>query len=340
MKKILPVLLTVCLIAIGRTGVAQQTTRLDSLFAKGDTTAVMDSLMAGFDAFMDSLSAPTSFASASLGMGNRTFSIKNNSLNTQETSRQLSFTPTLGYYHKSGLGISATGFMANLGGSFHFYQYAVTPSYDYISNRFSAGISYTRYLGKDTATLNASPYDNDLYAYVYLRRNTWRFGVAAGFASGSFNDNITYSDSVYKFITLLQRYGWVHYSKTIASQNHIKDYSFSASVRKDFEWLGVFTKRDNITASITAYLVTGMSKIKTNTNINYATKRLALAKFNRSYNDVDGNDFQVQSAALSLSLFYTIGKFNVQPVWFMDYYFPDAEKKFNQVFSLTFAYSL
>lgn len=337
-KATLWLIFIVCLSAENRTAFAQQT-RLDSLFAKSDTTAVMDSLMEGFDAYMDSLAQPKSFASLSIGVGNRSFSIKNNSLNTQETSRQLSFTPTLAYYHKSGLGISATGFLANLGNSFHFYQYAVTPSYDYIGDKFSAGVSYTRYFGKDTATLNASPYDNDFYAYFNLRRNTWRFGVSAGYATGSFHDKITYSDSVYRYITLLQRYEWVRINKTIESHNHIKDYSFSASVRKDVEWDGLLTKQDNLMLSFTGYLVTGMSKIKTNTNINYATRKVLLAKFNRSYNSVDGNDFQVQSAALSVSLFYTIGNFNIQPIWFMDYYFPDTEKKFNQVFSLTFAYS-
>jgi hypothetical protein len=338
-KAILTVLFIGILLIMSQMGFAQRN-RLDSLFAKGDTTAVMDSLMMGFDAFLDSLAQPKSFFSASVGMGNRTFSIKNNSLNTQEaTTRQLSFSPTLGYYHKSGLGISATGFLANLGNSFHFYQYAITPSYDYISQKLSAGISYTRYLGKDTATLNASPYDNDVYGYLNIHHNNWRYGIAAGFATGNFNDKLSYSDSVYRYINLLQRYGWVHITKTIESTNRIKDFSLSASLRKDFEWYGVLTKKDNITVSITTYLVTGISRIKTSTNINYATKRLTLSKFNRSYSSADGNGFQLQSAALSASIFYTIGKFNLQPIWFMDYYFQDTDKKFSQVFSFAFAYN-
>ena len=273
-------------------------------------------------------------------MGNRTFSIKNNSLNAQEaTTRTLSITPTLGYYHKSGLGLSATGFLANLGNSFHFYQYAVTPSYDYISHKFSAGISYTRYFGKDTATLNSSPYDNDVYAYFNLHRNTWRYGIAVGYATGNFKDKVSYADSVYRFSVLLQRYQWIRATKTIESSNHIKDFSLSASVRKDFEWFEVFSKKDNITASITGYIITGASKIKTSTNVAYAAKKLTLAKFKRSYSSADGNGFQLQSAALSMSLFYSIGKFNILPIWYMDYYFQDTEQKFSQVFSLTFAYN-
>ena len=342
-KAILPIVFVVAgLLLLHPQTNAQHSSRLDSLFAKSDTTAVMDSLMQGFDAFLDSLSQPKSFFSVMAGIGNRSFSIKNNSLNTQEsTTRQFSFTPTLAYYHKKGLGISATGFLANLGGSFHFYQYAITPSYDYISHKIAAGVSYTRYFGKDTTTINASPYENDLYAYFNIHHKNWRYGIAAGYATGFFNDKLSYSDSVYRYSNILQRYVWLHVTKTIASENYLKDFSLSASLRRDFEWMNVFRKDDNITASITTYLVTGYARINSNTNINYATKRkLTLAKFRRSYSSADGNNFQVQSLALSASIFYTIGKFNVQPVWFMDYYFPDTDKKFSQVFSLTFAFNL
>ncbi|MEO6314085.1 MAG: hypothetical protein ABIU63_12555 [Chitinophagaceae bacterium] len=340
MKKIIRIVVIAgCLVAARHIGFAQSG-KLDTLFLKGDTTAVMDSLMSGFDAYLDSMLQEKSFLSASVGVGNRTFSIKNNSLNTQETSHQLSFTPTLAYYHKSGLGLSATGFLANPGNGFHFYQYAVTPSYDYISTSVSTGISYTRYFGKDTAMLNASPYENDLYGYVNLHHKSWRYGIAAGYATGSFNDKITYEDSVYRYSNLLQRYGWVHIRKTIESQNHIKDFSLSASVRRDFSLDGLFTKNDNCTISLTGYLVSGVSKIKTNTNINYATKKIALSKFKRSYDSADGNDFQVQSVALAASIFYTIGKFNIQPLWYMDYYLQDTEQRFSQVFALTLSFSL
>ncbi|MFT3933793.1 MAG: hypothetical protein QM726_09280 [Chitinophagaceae bacterium] len=339
MKKAIRIVLLFSSILLSAWQGNAQHNKLDSLFAKGDTTAVMDSLMIGFDAFLDSLTAPKSFFTASVGMGNKSFSIKNNSLNTQETSHQLSLTPNIGYYHKGGLGISATGFLANVAGGFHFYQYAITPSYDYISHKIAAGISYTRYFGKDTATLNSTPYDNDLFAYFNLRSGHWRYGISAGYATGNFDDKLTYTDSIYRYIILQQRYGWTTYSKTVESHNHIKDYSLSGSVRRDFEWDGLLHKKDNAVLNLTAYLVTGMSRIKTNTNVSYATKKLTLSKFKKSYSDADGNNFQLQSAAVSASLFYTIGKFNILPVWFMDYYFQDTDQKFTQVFSLTFAYN-
>jgi hypothetical protein len=299
MKKIVPILLLlVCLLVLQRSAHAQEKTKLDSIFSATDSTKAMDSIMEELNAFIDSLTQPQSFFSASIGMGNRSFSIKNNSLNTQESSKQISFTPNLAYYHKSGLGISATGFLANLNSRIRFYQYAATPSYDYIGRKIAAGISYTRYFGKDTATIDASPYDNDFYAYCNLRRKTWRFGIAAGYATGHFNDKLSYSDSVYRFSNLLQRYVWVHITKTIESNTAIKDFSLSASVRKDFEWNAVLSKKDNITASVTAYLVSGASRLNTDANLSVLRKKLVLAKFKRSYSSADGNSFQLQSGHL------------------------------------------
>lgn len=341
MTKLLLVITTVVAFTFATKSGFAQKSKIDSLFAKGDTTAVMDSLMNGFDAFLDSALQVKSFFLLSAGVGNRTFSIKNNSLNTQESQTdRLSFTPAIGYYHKSGLGISVTGFVSTLHNKLDFYQYAITPSYDYISEKISAGISYTRYMGKDTAILNTSPYQNDLYGYFNIHHKTWQYGIAAGYATGSFSDKLSYKDSLLRFSTVLQRYQWIYYQKMVNSTNKIKDLSLSISVRKDFEWNRLFSKSDNLMLTFSSYIVGGASRIKSSTNINFKTEKITLARFRRSYQNIDGNDFQVQSAALSASLYYTFGKFSLMPVWFMDYYFPDSDKKLNQVFSLALGYRL
>jgi hypothetical protein len=87
--------------------------------------------------------------------------------------------------------------------------------------------------------------------------------------------------------------------------------------------------------TITAYLVAGASRINTNSNVSYDARRLGLGRFKRTYDTRDGTGLQLQSTALTFSIFYTIGKFNVQPIWFIDYYFPETTKKVNQVFSVT-----
>ncbi len=338
MKHPIALVMMVAIMACTQQGFAQQPGRDSAATVAKDSTAIIDSLMKDFEKMVDELVAPKSFFAAGLGLGNRSFSVRNNSLNTQEaTTSQLSVTPYAGYYHKSGLGLTvmgyATGFPDKTVG---MYQYAITPSYDYTSRRVAAGISYTRYFGKDTALLSTSPYDNDAYAYVSLIRKKWRFGLAAGYATGNFSDKLHYEDSIHRLNAVLQRFEWVHYDVTINSKNKIRDFSLSLNVRRDFQWYNVLTKEDNITFSIVSYLVGGSSHMHTtvNSNINLNFSKITLDRFRRSYKNDNGNQFQLQSAALSFSLYYAIGKFSINPIWFMDYYFPDASKKYSQVFSL------
>jgi len=336
---IAPAIMALVMVCAQQPGFAQRPGRDSAAVVKKDSTAIIDSLMKDFAAMVDELVAPKSFFSVGAGLGNRSFSIKNNSLNTQEaTTNKLSVTPFAGYYHKSGLGFTMMGFATSFPDkAVGMYQYAATPSYDYTSRRLAAGISYTRYFGKDTALLSTSPYDNDVYAYVSLIRRKWRFGLAAGYATGSFSDKLHYEDSIHRLNAVLQRFEWLHYDVTVNSKNKLRDFSLSATVRRDFQWDDVLIKNDNITFSIVSYLVGGSSHMRTtvNSNVNLTFSKITLDRFRRSYANENGNKFQLQSTALSFSLYYSIGKFSINPVWFMDYYFPDASKKYSQVFSLS-----
>lgn len=338
--RIFTLLLLLATFCIQPKGTYAQQGKLDSLFIKGDTTAIMDSLMEDFEKFIDSVSAPKSFFSADIGFGNRTFSINNNALNTQSTSNSLSILPSLGYYNKSGLGISISGFAANYKKGMEFYQFAITPSYDYDGDKIAAGVSYTHYFAKDSGIAVSSPYENDLYGYFQLRsKSNWRFGVALGYATGKFNDQLSYRDSVRRFNNVTQRLEWTYFKTTLNSVNKINDFMVSGSVRKDYEWDAVFSKRDNITLNLTGYLVAGLSKINSTTNQRFGSRQIELAKLRPTYTSADGTGFQMQSVALSLGIFYTIGKFSVQPVWYMDYYIPEAEKNFSNVFSVNVGFN-
>jgi hypothetical protein len=315
--------------------VVAQESKLDSLFASNaDSTTVIDSLMAGFDDYLDSALAPKSFFSASLALGNRTFSLQNNALNTQSTATGLSYTPAVGYYHKTGIGISATAFITDVNKKIQPYQHSLTPSFDMIGNKFSTGISYTRYFAKDTSIGNTTPYTNDWYTYFTIRKKSWRFSISLGYANGSFEDKIKYKDSIRVYDTALQKIVWRRYTATVKSANDLQDFSFSLSARKSFEWEEVLAKEDNLLLTFAGYLVAGSSHISTTGNINYQSKKIQLTRFRRKFDNTDGTGFQFQSTSLSTSLLYTIGKFNIQPIWYVEYYFPDTDNHFNQVFSL------
>src|ERR1700754_2790265 len=82
-----------------------QSGKLDSLFASGDTTAVMDSLLKDFDSFLDSLSKPKSFFSVSVDAGTGLFSFQDKSTVNFNTEKKLIISPMIGYFNKTGFGI-------------------------------------------------------------------------------------------------------------------------------------------------------------------------------------------------------------------------------------------
>src|SRR5689334_7846232 len=91
-------------------GFSQNGGKLDSLFAKGDTTAILDSLLKDFDTYLDSLAGRKSFFTVNLGIGTGFFSFNDKNTVTVNTEKKRIFSPSIGYFHKSGLGISASAF--------------------------------------------------------------------------------------------------------------------------------------------------------------------------------------------------------------------------------------
>ena len=103
-----------------------------------------------------------SYVDINIGAGNGTFSLKNNALNAgQSQTNKIYYSPSVGYYHKSGLALTISGFMASDNGDLKMYQYAINPSYTYSNKNLEAGISYTRYIEGSGASFAVSPFTND-----------------------------------------------------------------------------------------------------------------------------------------------------------------------------------
>ena len=149
-----------------------------------------------FLAFYDSLKAPKSYWLLSLGVGNTQFSVRNVALNAQQSATNLSFTPTIGYYHKSGLGITYNNYILSEAGKSQLLQHALTFSYDQTQlEKISYGVSYTRFLGKKEFVNASSPYDNDVLAYLQVGKGKFRPGVMLGFSGGRYRETLQYLDS-------------------------------------------------------------------------------------------------------------------------------------------------
>ena len=103
-KKIL-IVCTIMLLVLNN--YAQDTTV--NAVSKADSMA-LDDLMS----LLDSADAPISYTSITAGIGNRLFSIRNNALNSKESSTNtIIYSASAGYFHKSGLSLTAGVNMLN-----------------------------------------------------------------------------------------------------------------------------------------------------------------------------------------------------------------------------------
>ncbi|THU34797.1 hypothetical protein FAM09_22640 [Niastella caeni] len=307
--------------------------KLDSLFAKGDTTAVLDSLLKDFDLYLDSLTGRKSFFTVNTGIGTGFFSFNDRNTVTVNTEKKLIFSPSVGYFHKSGLGIAASAY-ALLNNGINFYQYSFSPSFDCIKNSFSAGVAYTRYLTKDSLDFYTTPIQNELFAYFSYKKWWVRPTLSLSYGWGS---KAEYEKrEATRFARLLEQRD--RYYVIIKNVTSVRDFSATISVRKDIDWYSVFSKADNITLTPIAMLNAGTQNYGFNTSYSYNFSPVR-ANSLPSNNDIsDNTQFALQSACLAIRGSYLKGRFLLQSQVLFDYFLQDLEgsgSKLNTVYSIT-----
>lgn len=308
-----------------------QTGTLDSLFASHDTTAVLDSLMKDFDLFMDSMSAPKSFFTVGLGVGNGFFSFENKNSVYLSSERKLVLSPGVGYFHKSGLGISATAYgMVDKG--LNFYQYSLSPSYDLIRRSFSTGVSYTRYGHKDSVDFYVTPVQNEVFGYFTYKAWWLRPSVNLAYGWGS---SASYEKRKRaRYLRLLSQLRNRNRYYVITNEESVRDFSTTFSVRKNFDWYDVFGKNDNITFTPVLMLSAGTQNFGFNTSYSYNFSVIKTNSLPSSQQLSETTDFALQSACAILKGSYMKGKFLIQPQVLFDYYLPEGDNKLNIGFSV------
>ena len=136
---------------IAMTSSAQQPSKppdIDTSFADLD----YDDLFNELDLLLDSLTAPRSFALFNIAVGYNYFNYQAKESYLLEASKKLTYSPTLSYFFKNGLGISANTVVVNDGQKLNPYQFNITGSYDYIkNNKFITGISLTHFFTRGFA---------------------------------------------------------------------------------------------------------------------------------------------------------------------------------------------
>jgi len=295
-------------------------TGIDSSFAEFD----YDMLLSELDLLLDSLTAPRSFGLFNIAAGYNYFGFESKESLSIQSRKKLTYVPTLSYYYKNGLGVSASSVIINDGQKINPYQFNITGSYDYIKNsKFYTGISLTHFFTKDSLPFYTSPLKNMLYSY-FTYRHFWlkpTVGLSYGWGSRS-----AYEEREEYITTLrLTANGFTR----INTQESINDFNVITSVRHDFYWVDIFGKRDYLRCTPQVVFVSGTQKFGFNQTSNtYATLPRTGANVLYSTDEIVLDDqlyFQPLSLTTLLKVEYSIGRFFIQPQLIFDYYFPATE---------------
>lgn len=297
--------------------------------------AALDSMLAN-DEFLKMLDEKYSYVDVNLTAGNSFFSSSNNSINAvQNETQKIFFTPSIGYFHKSGLGISFSSYIANDNGKVKLYQHLVNPFWEFKTKQVRGSLSYTRIIKGSKTSFDASPFKNDIYANIELRKPWAQPGLAMGISNGGYTE---YFDSVFILPGIPPRQVLIR--DTIKTK--LRTFSLTASVGHDFEFEKLFNKNDGILLR-PSFLINASSVKYTVTHSNSLSRRRpAVQEMLKSvYGDGTSTDkFQIQSVAFLTEAMYSTGKFYLQPQLYLDYYLPETTgKRFTTVFSITAGFS-
>lgn len=269
-----------------------------------------------------------SYVDMNIGVGNGIFSLKNNALNAgQAITSKIFYTGSAGYYHKSGVSLTITGFMANDNSKLKMYQYAISPSYVYNNKSISAGITYTRFMEGTTTSFEVSPFKNDFYASVTYKRTWIQPGLAAGF---SFGKQKEYFDTAFWLLNQV-----VHVRDTITTR--LKGLSVIASATHTWNFYKLLGSKDGLQLQPMLMLNAGSQRwdVSHSSSLNRSRPLVQNYLKTRFGDGTNSDSFKLQSLGLLAEVTYYYGKFYFQPQIYFDYYLPStSEKRVTSLYSV------
>ena len=297
------------------------------------TDAELEELFNDLDMLLDSLTAPRSFVLFNIGIGNSYFNYKSKSSYYLEASRKTAYTPSLSYYSRTGLGISASAVVVHDGLNLNPYQYYATGSYDYMKNKkFITGLAFTHFFAKDSLPFYTSPLRNEIYGYFTYKKFWLKPSIAVSYGWGSRSDYEEREEYINSLRLAVNGFTRVN------TRESINDLNLITSIRHDFYCMDILGKNDYIRFTPQVVFTSGTQKFGFNqTSSTYATVPRTGANVLYNSDQVYLDDqlyFQPLSVSTYIKAEYSKGKFFVQPQLILDYYFPASEKNFITAFAL------
>lgn len=298
-----------------------------------DSTDYYNDLFSELDHFMDSILAPRTMVLVNVGVTSTYLNYETKTNFELESKQKLSYSPSLGYFHKDGLGVNLTSLIVNDNKKLNAYQFITTASYDYLKDEhLSAGLNFSHFFTKKILPFYTSPLQNELGGYFTYRKWWVKPSLVARYGWG----NRTSEKQRETYITSLRLrpYGFTR----INSKESISDFAISLSARHDFYWLNAFGNRSLFRVSPQLSFTSGTQKFGLNESSNtYGTlrRRNTTVLYRARNNYLDSRlFFQPISAAAFIKTELSFGKFFIQPQVAFNYFFPATDKHFSSLFTL------
>lgn len=314
-----------------------------------DTSINIDDLLTELDAFLDSLLAPRSYVLINVNASRTYYNFIKDDVSIVSKG-QLRFSPTVGYYHKTGPGITLSGDITDDGKQQNLYQVAVTPSFDFNKSlRWTGGFSYTHYFTKDSLPFYVSPIQNEVSAYFLYRKAWLQPSIAAVYGWGDRKEAAYWINYVRILRLGARRFNDTQIPRPIidsllavyserVSKEEINDFSMVLSVRHNFYWLNIGNSNNYIRLTPMLSCSFGTQKFGFNqrtTESILPAKNTEVDRFNvRHLTLKERSKFQPLSLTIYLKPELVIGKFFIQPQFLLDYYFPAKENNITALFSV------
>ncbi|HZF66351.1 MAG TPA: hypothetical protein VEZ55_17815 [Chitinophagaceae bacterium] len=301
-----------------------------------DISTDYEALFSELDSFLDSLLRPRSFAIVSVNASSNFFDHVAAGSSNLQTLRQMVLSPAVGYYNKSGLGISASGNILKEQQGFNAYQLATTLSYDYLKNfDFIGGIAATHYFTKDTLSFYTSPLQNELYGYFTYRKSWVKPALAVSYGWGS---RTSIEERETHIVKLRKRKNPTSSTSTIETEESVRDLNVAVSVRHDFFWLNVLGAKTFARLTPQLSFTSGTQSFGFNQTTSMHRSNLLTGKTQLQQTEntnLDGySKFQPLFAAAILKSELSLGKFFVQPQVMLNYFIPGTENQLSTILSV------
>lgn len=293
--------------------------------AKNDSLAILSELMQ----MLDSANKPVSYFYIGDSYSNRLFSVRNNILKTKQTATsKLVYTPTVGYFNKTGLSLSAAASIVNDGTGLGITQFTITPAYELMNHPlFDLSVSYTGYIVANKYSAYSSPVQNDFYASFSYKKPIIEPGIAIGYSNGTYNETYYWRN----------RFGVRRYDSVT---NRLNSYSVMLYVSHHFNRFELFNKKDMFTIVPSLVLNAGASKIDPSNKTNATLREIRYINSRGRMPKIQNNSFGAESIGINTDIAYTIAPLTIGANVYADYFLPQTTgKKITTVFTLNIGFS-